>query len=158
MQVALEEARHFTLLNNYLSKNKHEYGNFPAHNGLWEMAEKTKNDLLARLAIIPKTLEARGLDISPLIIKKLEQAKDINAAQILKVILKDEIKHVALGNKWFNWICEQKNLDKQKTYINLIKQYSSKIIKFPLNENARLMAGFSDDEINSIKSLAKDNS
>ena len=111
LSVAKEEAFHFQLLHAHLQSIGFEYGDFPAHNGLWEMAEKTKGDLLVRMALVPRTLEARGLDASPAVRAKLVGAGDDAGAQILDIILRDEIRHVLLGNTWYREICRQRGLD-----------------------------------------------
>src|SRR3954467_4047761 len=114
--VAREEALHFQLLRTHLRSVGHDYGSFPAHNGLWAMAEKTRHDLLARLALVPRTLEARGLDASPPIRAKLVGAGDARGGAILDVILRDEIGHVAVGNRWYRFLCAQRGLDPIATY------------------------------------------
>src|SRR5690606_9349198 len=110
-KVAGEEAYHFSLLATHLHSLGYTYGDFPAHNSLWEMAEKTRGDVLARMALVPRTMEARGLDATPALRAKLAQAGDIRAAEILDIILRDEIGHVAIGNRWFGYCCEQRSLD-----------------------------------------------
>src|SRR5690606_35128925 len=115
-KVAIEEATHFDLLRCRLQALGHAYGDFPAHNGLWEMAEKTLGDLLARLALVPRTLEARGLDVSPAIRHRLAQAGDHESAAILDIILRDEVGHVAIGNHWYKWLCAQQGRDAVSSY------------------------------------------
>ena len=146
-QVAREEAYHFMLLREHLSKHGHQYGDFPAHNGLWEMAEKTKCDLLARLALVPRTLEARGLDASPAIRGKLAAVGDHEGAAILDIILRDEIGHVAVGNRWYRHICNERGLDPIATYARLAEQYRAPKLRGPFNREARLAAGFTQQEI-----------
>ena len=146
-QIAKEEALHFSLLRDHLRHMGYEYGDFPAHNGLWEMAEKTKGDLLARLALVPRTLEARGLDASPPIKKKLVQAGDVRAGEILDVILRDEIGHVAVGNHWFRYMCDEQNLDPVQTYDELAKKHDAPRLRGPFNLEARRQAGFTDTEL-----------
>ncbi|WP_253206688.1 ferritin-like domain-containing protein [Verticiella alkaliphila] len=145
--VAREEAYHFTLLREHLATLDHAYGDFPAHNGLWDMAEKTRDDLLARLALVPRTLEARGLDASPLIRDKLAGAGDAAGAAILEIILRDEIGHVAIGNRWYRWVCEQRGLDPVATYPVLSTQYLAPRLRGPFNWLARRAAGFDDAEL-----------
>src|SRR5262249_26426557 len=111
MGVAQEEALHFELLRDHLRSLGFDYGSFPAHNALWEMAEKTREDLLARLALVPRTLEARGLDASPPLKAKLVSVGDKRAGEILDIILRDEIGHVAIGNHWYRWLCAERGLD-----------------------------------------------
>ncbi|MDO9030136.1 MAG: ferritin-like domain-containing protein [Hydrogenophaga sp.] len=155
-QVAKEEALHFSLLRDHLLQMGYEYGDFPAHNGLWEMAEKTKGDLLARLALVPRTLEARGLDASPPIKKKLVQAGDVRAGEILDVILRDEIGHVAVGNRWFGYLCEQRNLDLVQTYAELAEKYDAPRLRGPFNLDARRRAGFSEIELKALQGATKE--
>ena len=148
--VAREEAHHFMLLREHLSKHGHQYGDFPAHNGLWEMAEKTKGDLLARLALVPRTLEARGLDASPAIRSKLAAVGDHEGAAILDIILRDEIGHVAVGNRWYRYVCNQRALDPISTYAQLAELYRAPKLRGPFNREARLAAGFEAAEIDAL--------
>lgn len=145
--VAQEEALHFQLLRDHLRSMGFDYGSFPAHNALWEMAEKTQGDLLARIALVPRTLEARGLDASPPIKAKLVGAGDSKAGEILDVILRDEIGHVAVGNHWFRLLCEQRGLDPIATYRELAEQYGAPRPRGPFNLKARRAAGFDEDEL-----------
>ncbi len=145
--VAQEEAKHFTLLADHLSSLGHQYGDFPAHTGLWDMAERTKGDLLARLALVPRTLEARGLDASPPVRDKLLSAGDKRGADILSIILQDEIGHVATGNRWYRWICNQRGLDPIATYKAMAEQYVAPKLRGPFNLEARRAAGFDEVEL-----------
>ena len=145
--VAREEALHFELLRDHLRSMGYDYGSFPAHNALWDMAEKTKHDLLARIALVPRTLEARGLDASPPIKAKLVGAGDHKAGAILDVILRDEIGHVAVGNQWYRWLCEARGLDPIGTYAELAKKYEAPRLRGPFNIEARRAAGFDEAEI-----------
>ncbi|HPZ57492.1 ferritin-like domain-containing protein [Ottowia sp.] len=147
VKVAKEEAHHFRLLRNHLNGLGFEYGDFPAHNGLWEMAEKTKDDVLARLALVPRTMEARGLDVSPGIRDKLRSVGDIEGAAILEIILHDEIGHVTIGNHWYHRICAERKLDPTKTNTELALQYGAPSPRAPFNVEARRQAGFTDDEL-----------
>lgn len=148
--VAQEEAKHFTLLAEHLSSLGFQYGDFPAHNGLWTMAEKTKDDLLARLAIVPRTLEARGLDASPPVRQKLLTAGDQRGAEILSIILQDEIGHVATGNRWYRWLCQHRGLDPMETYKMMAERYSAPKLRGPFNLEARRAAGFDEAELNTL--------
>ncbi|AMG89666.1 ferritin-like domain-containing protein [Bordetella bronchiseptica] len=150
LKVAREEAYHFDLLNRHLSGLGHAYGDFPAHNGLWEMAEKTRADLLARLALVPRTLEARGLDASPLIRDKLAAAGDADGAAILEIILRDEIGHVAIGNHWYKALCAQRGLDPVAQYAQLASRYGAPRLRGPFNLEARRAAGFDEDELRAL--------
>lgn len=148
--VAKQEAYHFTLLRDHIRSMGFEYGDFPAHNALWEMAEKTKDDVLARVALVPRTLETRGLDASPPIRAKLVKAGDHRAGEILDIILRDEIGHVALGNHWYRWLCEQRGLDPIKTYAGLTETYGAPKPRGPFNIEARRAAGFTEEEIRQL--------
>lgn len=145
--VAQEEALHFQLLRDHLRAIGYDYGSFAAHNALWEMAEKTKADLLARIALVPRTLEARGLDASPPIKAKLVAAGDLRAGEILDAILRDEIGHVAVGNHWYRVLCDQRGLDHVSTYGQLAERYGAPRPRGPFNLEARRAAGFNDDEL-----------
>jgi len=145
--VAAQEAHHFSLLNARLGELGHEYGDFTAHDGLWEMCERTSDDVLARMALIPRTLEARGLDASPPIRAKLAQAGDHASAAILDVILRDEVEHVRIGNHWFRYLCEQRGFDEHSTYRRLAQQYRAPKLRGPFNFEARRAAGFDESEL-----------
>ncbi|MBV7482090.1 ferritin-like domain-containing protein [Bordetella sp. BOR01] len=151
LRVAREEAYHFELLNQHLASLGHAYGDFPAHNGLWEMAEKTRDDLLARLALVPRTLEARGLDASPLIRAKLAGAGDAAGAAILDIILRDEIGHVAVGNHWYRHLCAQRGLDPLACYADLARRYGAPKLRGPFNLDARRQAGFDEAELQALQ-------
>jgi uncharacterized ferritin-like protein (DUF455 family) len=156
-KVAKEEAYHFTLLQNHLKSIAYDYGDFPAHTGLWAMCEKTKDDIVARMALVPRTLEARGLDATPLIQTKLRKvntpfAKE--AVEILDIILRDEIGHVAIGNHWYRWLCRRDGLDPLQHYGLLHARHQAPRLKPPLNHIARLEAGFTPQEIEYLSALA----
>ncbi|KQP21035.1 ferritin-like domain-containing protein [Pseudorhodoferax sp. Leaf265] len=146
-RVAREEALHFQMLAAHLAALGHAYGDFPAHNGLWDMAEKTQDDLLARLALVPRTLEARGLDAAPPIRAKLVAAGDLRAGEILDVILADEVGHVAIGNHWYGWLCKVRGLEPVATYAELARRYGAPRLRGPFNLDARRAAGFSEAEL-----------
>jgi uncharacterized ferritin-like protein (DUF455 family) len=154
-RVASEEALHFSLLRSHLKHLGYDYGDFPAHNGLWEMAEKTQGDLLARLALVPRTLEARGLDVSPAMRDKLAQAGDTLAAEILDIILRDEIGHVAIGNKWFRFYCNERGIDPLVAFDQLSAQFDAPTPRGPFNVDARLRAGFVQEEIDRLIEKSK---
>lgn len=153
-RVAVEEAGHFSMLTARLNDLGCAYGDFPAHNGLWEMAEKTRHDLLARIALVPRTLEARGLDVSPAIRKRLMQAGDPDSAAILDVILRDEVGHVAIGNHWYRWLCERGGLDPVETYERLAQQHHAPRLRGPFNLDARRQAGFDEAELEALQRMA----
>lgn len=147
LQVAKEEAYHFDLLVAHLQVLGFAYGDFPAHNSLWEMAEKTRHDVVARMALVPRTMEARGLDASPRMRAKLAQAGDQVAAGILDIILRDEIGHVAIGNRWYGWLCKKRQLEPLATFAALVREYKVRPLRGPFNLEARRAAGFSEEEI-----------
>jgi len=149
--VAQEEALHFRLLRDHLRGLGHEYGDFPAHNALWDMAERTKADVLGRVALVPRTLETRGLDASPPIKAKLVKAGDARAGEILDIILRDEIGHVALGNRWYRWLCEQRGLEPVATYAALAAQHGAARPRGPFNLDARRAAGFTEEELRALQ-------
>ena len=150
LKVAAEEAYHFTLLNEHLLRLGYQYGDFAGHNSLWEMVDRTKDDVLARMALVPRTMEARGLDASPALRNKLAQAGDTKAAASLDIILRDEIGHVAIGNFWFNWLCEQRKLEPLTTYDQLALRYQAPKLRAPFNMEARRQAGFTEAELDKL--------
>ena len=150
LDVAREEACHFELLRDHLRSSGFDYGDFPAHNALWEMAEKTRHDLLARIALVPRTLEARGLDASPAVKAKLVGGGDLAAGKILDIILRDEIGHVAVGNHWYGVLCAERGLDPIATYATLAERYGAPHLRGPFNLDARRAAGFNDAELEAL--------
>ncbi len=153
LKVAAEEAHHFSLLVARLAEFGHAYGDFPAHDGLWDMCERTRADVLARMALVPRTLEARGLDASPPIRARLQQAGDHASAAILDVILRDEIGHVLIGNRWFRHLCDVGGLDPHDTYTRLADQYHAPKLRGPFNFEARRDAGFDETELAALAGL-----
>ncbi|MEI7783296.1 MAG: ferritin-like domain-containing protein [Betaproteobacteria bacterium] len=147
LQVAREEALHFSLLHQHLQSMGYGYGDFDAHEGLWDMARRTQDDLLARLAVVPRILEARGLDASPAVAHKLRSAGDRRGAEIVELILRDEINHVAIGNHWFGWLCAQRNLDPLAQQSVLAQHYGAPRPRGPFNLKARSAAGFTPQEL-----------
>ncbi len=147
LQVAAEEALHFSLLDAHLRSLGYAYGDFNAHNSLWEMAEKTAGDITARMALVPRTLEARGLDATPAVRAKLAQFGDHEAAAILDIILRDEVGHVAIGNRWYQWLCARDGHDPVALYAELSARHKAPRLRGPFNLDARRAAGFSDEEI-----------
>ena len=150
LQVATEEALHFSLLAAHLQTQGFAYGDFPAHNSLWDMAEKTCGDVLARISLVPRTMEARGLDASPPVRAKLAQAGDMAAGAILDIIMRDEIGHVRIGNHWYGWLCAQRGLEPVSTYAALAAQYDAPKMRGPFNLAARRAAGFSELELSAL--------
>ncbi len=154
MRVAAEEARHFLLLRDHLRGLGHDYGDFPAHQGLWSMCEKTAHDIVARMALVPRTLEARGLDATPLIQAKLRQAGTpdaLAAIAILDVILQEEIGHVAIGNRWYAWLCAREGLEPVEHYRVLTRRHEAPRLRPPFNAEARRLAGFSAVELDYLQ-------
>ena len=150
LRVAAEEARHFRLLRTHLQGMGWDYGDFPAHQGLWAMCEKTAHDIVARMALVPRTLEARGLDATPQIQAKLRQVGTpdaLAAVGILDTILREEIGHVAIGNHWYRWLCAREGLEPEAHYPVLAQRYEAPRPKPTLNDSARLAAGFSETEL-----------
>jgi uncharacterized ferritin-like protein (DUF455 family) len=153
LRVADDEALHFELLNAHLTTLGHGYGDFPAHNGLWEMALRTAHDPLVRMALVPRVLEARGLDATPLIVDKLRAANDLRMVEILAVIERDEIGHVAIGSHWFGWLCAARGLEPETTFRQLLVDYDAPPLKPPFNLAARRRAGFSESELDWLRGL-----
>lgn len=145
--VANDEARHHTLLSARLAQLGHAYGDFDAHNGLWEMAIKTAHSCLARMAMVPRVLEARGLDVTPGMIARLRTVGDDATADILDVILREEVPHVAVGSRWFRWCCEREGRDPDTTFSELLREFVPGGLKGPFNLDARRAAGFGDAEL-----------
>jgi uncharacterized ferritin-like protein (DUF455 family) len=150
-KVAHEEALHFTMLNDYLEELGHQYGDFDAHNGLWEMTIETDYDVLARMALVPRVLEARGLDVTPSIQIKFRKSKFAKMAEILQVIFEDEIGHVKIGNYWYKHLCKERDLEPIETFDRLIKKHVGKSLRGPFNWEARLLSDFTEAELNYLE-------
>lgn len=146
LRVAEEEGKHFLLLNDRLMALGAEYGDLAAHDGLWEAAEETAQDLLARLAVVPLVLEARGLDVTPAMIAKLHAVEDHESAAVLDIIYRDEIGHVAIGKRWFDHLCEQRDLAPQRAWQDLVNTHFKGRLKPPFNREARQQAGMSAED------------
>lgn len=156
VQVADEESQHFALLRERLREYGCDYGAHDAHNGLWEMAQKTAHDILLRMALVPRVLEARGLDVTPGILERLRSAGDSRSVEILEIILRDEVGHVAIGTRWFRYLCAERGLDPDRTFDELMRHYINTMdgrIQGPFHEAARLQAGFSATELQQLKAL-----
>ena len=147
LKVAKEEAYHFSLVNEHMQSYGFAYGDFLAHNSLWEMVERTTDAVIARMALVPRTMEARGLDAVPGIRDRFKQIKDAKAVEILEIILHDEIGHVFIGNRWFNFLCAKDNLSPITTYRDLARQYRAPTLRGPFNVEARQQAGFTQEEL-----------
>ncbi len=151
MSVAQDEARHFCLLRDHLARLDCRYGDFPAHDGLWDMVTRTRGDVLARMALVPRTLEARGLDASPAVRQRLASVGDLAGAAIVDVILQDEIGHVAIGNHWYRHLCHARGLDALATYAELALAYEAPVLRGPFNLAARKAAGFDESELSYLR-------
>jgi len=147
LKVAKEEAYHFSLIEEHLQLLGLAYGDFPAHNSLWEMVERTSDAVIARMALVPRTMEARGLDAVPAIRDRFKQIKDDRVVEILEIILRDEVGHVSIGNQWFNFLCTKENRSPIKAYQDLAKQYRAPALRGPFNLEARKLAGFTVEEL-----------
>lgn len=150
IRIAAEEAKHFTMLSDYLESHGMSYGDLPAHNGLWEMAVKTDFDVLVRMALVPRVLEARGLDVTPGMIKKLQSTGDTRLIDILQIIFDEEIGHVKIGTHWYQALCKERQLEPQQTFLHLIETYMQGAKFGPFETKARLEAGFSAEELQSL--------
>ena len=152
--VAADEARHFRLVRDRLHELGYGYGDFAAHNGLWEMAEKSADRCLARMALVPRLLEARGLDVTPGMIARFRALGDEASVAILETILREEVGHVAIGSRWFAWCCEREGVDAQETFIGLLREVARGALRGPFNLEARRAAGFDEAELGRLAALA----
>ncbi len=150
LRVAIEEAQHFELVRNHLATLNTSYGDLDAHDGLWQMAAKTAHDVLARMALVPRILEARGLDVTPGMQARLAEAGDTAAVEVLAVILRDEVGHVAIGNRWFHHLCIQRGVDPTSTMLEAMREHGAPAVRPPLNDEARRRAGFDAAELEAI--------
>jgi uncharacterized ferritin-like protein (DUF455 family) len=153
LRVAFEESQHFTLLNDHLATLGYTYGDFPAHDGLWTMAENTRHAIAARMALVPRTLEARGLDATPIIQAKLRKVASpaaLEAVGILDTILREEVGHVAIGNHWYHWLCQREGLDSNYYAAQASSQFGGPSLKPPFNLAARKLAGFTQEELDAL--------
>jgi len=147
LRVAKEEAYHFSLISKHLNTLGYQYGDFAGHNGLWEMAVETDHDVLVRMALVPRVMEARGLDVTPAIMEKLEKAGDPHMVDILKIIQHDEVGHVEIGTKWYRHFCEIRGVSPLETFKSLLEKYFKGKIRGPYDVAMRKKAGFTDDEL-----------
>jgi uncharacterized ferritin-like protein (DUF455 family) len=153
LKVAKEESFHFSLVNEHMQSFGFSYGDFSAHNSLWEMVERTTDSVIARMALVPRTMEARGLDAVPGIRDRFKQIKDFKAVEILEIILHDEIGHVLIGNRWFNFLCSNEGLSPITAYRELAQKYHAPTLRGPFNFEARQQAGFTAEELGLLESL-----
>jgi len=152
--VAADEARHFRLLRDRLAELGFRYGDFPAHNGLWDMAAKSADRCLARMALVPRLLEARGLDVTPGMIARFAALGDAGSVAILETILREEVGHVAMGTRWFEWCCAREGVDPGETFLALLRDVARGALRGPFNLEARRAAGFGDAEMARLAALA----
>ena len=153
LSVAADEVRHFQLLSSRLDTLGYGYGDFPAHNGLWEMAQRTADDCLKRMALVPRVLEARGLDVTPPMIERLQSAGDGDTVAILEIILDEEVRHVEIGSRWFRYCCDMRGLEPETTFLSLLQEYFTGSVRGPFNIPARMKAGFTEREMDAISAL-----
>ncbi len=152
--VAREEAMHFSLLCGCLQDLGYSYGDFDAHDGLWEMACKTAHDPLVRMALVPRVLEARGLDVTPGILERLRKTGEVRAVKVLEIILRDEIGHVEIGTRWFRYLCQQRDVPAEATFLRLLQEYMHGRVKRPFHYEARERAGFNQLEMQHLEAMA----
>ncbi len=155
LNIAVEEALHFSLLEEYLHSKQSFYGAYDSHDGLWEMAVKTDHDVMVRMALVPRVLEARGLDVTPAMIVKLQKVGDLTLVDILNIIQRDEIGHVARGSHWFNELCRQRAISPNETFHQLLDEFMAESRFDSMNEEARLKAGFSKKELHELAARNK---
>lgn len=141
VRIGGDEARHYSLIERRLRALGAEYGDLPAHGGLWEAVQRTGDDLMARLAIVPLVLEARGLDVTPQMIGQVEKAGDFETAAVMRIIYEDEITHVAFGAKWFRYLCHREKIRPEPAFHDYLRQHFRGALKPPFNEQARAEAG-----------------
>ncbi|AGS39820.1 hypothetical protein CYCME_1495 [Cycloclasticus zancles 78-ME] len=153
--VANDECKHFQLLCNHLATYDCQYGDNPSHDGLWSMAVKTDDNLLARLSLVPRYLEARGLDVTPAMLEKLYAQKDMDTAAILEIILEDEVTHVEFGTKWLDFVCENEGVEREDVFFEHVERLLKGQILGPFNKPLRLRAGFTPSELLELERLDK---
>lgn len=153
LQVAAEEAYHFVLVRTRLRELGADYGDLPAHNGLWEHALKTDHDVLVRMALVPRVLEARGLDVTPPMMARLQEVGDTRTAEVLAIILRDEVGHVRMGSHWYRYCCELRGLEPESTFRQLLREVLQAPVRGPFYTEGRLQAGFSVSELEQLQQL-----
>jgi uncharacterized ferritin-like protein (DUF455 family) len=155
LQVAVEESSHFLMLAQYLDDNGSCYGDYDAHNGLWEMALKTDHDVMVRMALVPRVLEARGLDVTPGMIARLRSVGEQSLVDILEIIHREEIGHVLVGTRWFNYACQQRGLSPLIIFTELLREYMKGSIQGPFDHESRLQAGFTEEELQQLVEMSR---
>lgn len=153
LRVASEEATHFELLSARLKALSSYYGALPVHGGMWAMAVETDYDVMVRMALVPRVLEARGLDVTPPMLEKLTAVDDVQTVAILNRILEEEVEHVRIGNRWFGAECQQRGLSSDETFKLLLHKHGKAALRGPFNKPARLKAGFSEAELEELDSI-----
>jgi len=152
-RVAAEETKHFKLLRDNLISMDYDYGDFPAHDGLWTIAEQTQHDILLRLAVVPRIMEARGLDVTPNLIERFRQIKDDKTVSILELILEEEIGHVSIGTKWYRYLCEKTGHNPDEKFREIVDEFLPVAKTKKINHQARLLAGFSQAELDYLSAI-----
>lgn len=152
--VAADEVRHFSLLQTRLEQLGYQYGDLPAHNGLWQAAVATEHDVMVRMALVPRVLEARGLDVTPGMIERLSRVGDPDTVAALELILREEVRHVAIGSHWFAYLCGQRRIEPRSTFLDLLQHSAGALPRGPFNVSARLAAGFSPEELEALKNIS----
>ncbi len=155
LKVAAEEAYHFSLVRERLAAFNSAYGDLPAHNGLWEHALKTDYDVMVRMALVPRVLEARGLDVTPPMMQRLREVGDVDTVAVLEIILRDEIGHVRIGSHWFRYLCEQRGLAAEPTFRQLLIEVLQAPVRAPFYTEGRLQAGFTASELEQLLELER---
>ena len=155
LKVAAEESSHFGMLAQYLEHNGSYYGEYEAHNGLWEMALKTDHDVMVRMALVPRVLEARGLDVTPGMITRLRDAGELRLVDILEVIHREEIGHVLIGTRWFNFVCQRRGLSPHEVFAGLLQEYMQGTIQGPFDLDSRIQAGFTEVEMQQLVEMSR---
>ena len=155
LEVARDEARHHAMLEGRLGELGYRYGDFLAHNGLWDVACRTAHDLVSRMAMVPCVMEARGLDVTPGMIRRFRNSGDDRSAALLGTILEEEERHVAIGVSWYRWACGKRGLDPVPTFFSLLKTYLPRRLSEPLNIDRRRAAGFDDAWLRQLESAAR---
>ncbi len=153
VKVAAEETKHFKLLRDNLISMGYDYGGFLAHDGLWTIAEHTQHDILLRLAVVPRILEARGLDVTPNLIERFRQIKDDSTVSILELILEEEIGHVSIGTKWYRYLCEKRGHNPEEKFKEIVDKFLPAAKTKKINHQARLLAGFSQSELDYLVTI-----